>query len=276
MTKCIFNGSPCGASDCAQCGILANGQKMKFCKKGGAFFGVGQYTTFGSAGACRYAKDRTQVIGVVIVLGVAIGKPEVVEGKDFTGCGPNCDCATDTNCLAAAITKDPTGKCLEGNADRPVNATGDKFHSRAVNAPNDAHCCIVHATKYGMPMLKTENEIVTFDEGATVPKYLILFDSTKAMQPNHVALTLNATLQHPPVDAHVECTNMSGEVVAKLEVSLTQTVQEVSQAARAALPNVSTTTRVSFLLGDGRNLSALADDELFLKAIGLVPFGGQE
>jgi len=180
LGKCVFNGSRCSISDCAPCGIISNGQQMKFAKPGGAFFGVGQYVTSTSSGACRYAKKGKDIAGVVIVVGVAIGRADIVLGKDLVGCGPKCVCESDGKCLANKIPKTLGGSCLEDKPDRPVSSTGQKFNSRVVNAPNDAHCYIVHATKNGEPLLKTENEIVTFDDGATVPKYLIVFDSTKA------------------------------------------------------------------------------------------------
>ena len=52
------------------------------------------------------------------------------------------------------------------------------FDSRIVNDPSASKAYADHAKKCGQPLLTTENEIVVFKDEATVPKYLIVFDST--------------------------------------------------------------------------------------------------
>ena len=53
------------------------------------------------------------------------------------------------------------------------------YDSRIVNNPSASKAYIDHANKHGTPLLTTENEIIVFKDEATVPKYLIVFDSTK-------------------------------------------------------------------------------------------------
>jgi len=150
---CDWNGAPCDKENCPACGIIKTGFQMKFARKGSAFFGLGIYNTSTSSGACRYCRGRMPdnmiVKGVVIVLGVACGKPSMVEGKDLTD-----------------------------NSMEDSEGCPDGCHSRIVNNPAGSKSYVDHSGAHGEPLLKTENEIVVFDDAATVPKYLIIFEST--------------------------------------------------------------------------------------------------
>merc|ERR1712176_343894 len=161
--KCTYNGCPCKDSQCGEdepccscCSIIERGWQQKYNKTG--YFGGGMYSSSSSSAACRYAKEFGIINGAVFIAGVACGHTQILNGRQLKR----------------------TDKVIIEGKEFMLEDSGcpDGYDSRIVNEPQVSAAYIRHEKDHGKALLQCENEIITWDDDAMVPKYLIIFKTT--------------------------------------------------------------------------------------------------
>lgn len=153
-TACAFRqGKPCGADNCASCGVVAGGFMMKHCRSGRDMFGKGLYTTPNSSTAAKYAKPaQSRVInGVVIMVAAVMGTIEKIDG---------------------ATIDDDLARKLRGSGCAP-NANSRMITSAWKARPYEQLMRI-----FGVPLVRSHDEVITFKDQSLLPKYLFVFETS--------------------------------------------------------------------------------------------------
>lgn len=116
------------------------------------------YSSSSSSAACRYAKEFDIINGAVFIAGVACGHTQMLNGSQLK--------RTDK------VTIEGKEVILEDSG------CPDGYDSRIVNEPQVSAAYKRHEAIHGDALLKCENEIITWNDDAMVPKYLIIFKTT--------------------------------------------------------------------------------------------------